>query len=68
MYNEEKIYSIKMLVFCANSELSTRSRCLAVIYIEASGTGVFWFTTTFSSGGIRCSRDSGSFRSQNLGV
>jgi hypothetical protein len=40
--------------------------------VSASGAGVFWFTAVcaqyFSSGGVRCSKNSGSFRSQNFGV
>ena len=35
---------------------------------SASSAGVFWFTATFSSGGVLCSRDSGSFCSQTLEV
>ena len=33
MYNEEKYIQYKNICCCANSELSTRSCCLAVIYI-----------------------------------
>jgi len=35
---------------------------------SASSVGAFWFTANFSNGGVLCSRDSGSFRSQNLRV
>jgi hypothetical protein len=35
---------------------------------SASGAGVFWFTAAFSSGGVHCSKDPGSFCSQNLRV
>ena len=39
---------------------------------SVSIAGVFWFTATcgeyFSIGGVSCSKDSDSFRLQNLGV
>jgi len=40
--------------------------------MSVSIAGVFWFAATcgeyFSSGEVRCSKGSGSFRLQNLGV
>ena len=40
--------------------------------MPVSIAGVFWFTATcgeyFSSGGVSCSKDSGSFCSHNFGV